>query len=121
MTGLDNIIEVSDTTFEEKVLNAELPVLVDFWAGWCSPCMKLKPVFKELSADYKGRVLFATYEVCEVKGEGWRPITEVYNVQSIPTLILFREGKPASRLTMDSWDYLRKEVLDAKVKSMLED
>lgn len=121
MAELDNLIDVSDTTFEEKVLNAELPVLVDFWAGWCSPCMKLKPVFEELSADYKGKVLFAKYEVTEARGEKWKPAAKTYGVMSIPTLILFTEGKPASRFTMDSNDYLKKEVLDAKVKSMLED
>lgn len=119
MAELDNLIAVDDSTFEEKVLNSDVPVLVDFWAPWCAPCMKIKPTFEGLSADYTGEMLFAEYEVITMRGEKWRPAAETYGVQSIPTLILFRDGKPAARFTMDSWDYLQKDILDAKLREML--
>jgi len=88
-----NLLQVTDQNFETTVAAAQQPVLVDFWATWCAPCKMLKPVIDELAAEYEGRVI-----VAEVDVDANPVISSKFTVLSIPTLILFRAGKPAERI-----------------------
>lgn len=88
-----NLFHVTDADFENKVLKADKPVIVDFWAAWCGPCRAIAPVFEKLSDKYQGKLGFAkididTHEQAPMK----------YGVQAIPTLIIFNHGQPVARL-----------------------
>ena len=86
-------IPVSDSNFDQTVLQAELPVLVDFWAAWCGPCRMVAPVVEELAQEYEGRVKFAKLDVDQ------NPKTaSKYNIMGIPTLLIFKQGKPISHV-----------------------
>ena len=86
----ENTVAVSDATFKTDVLEAEGPVLVDFWAEWCGPCKMIGPMLEEIGAELKGRVKIAKVNIDE------NPMTPTaYHVSGIPTLILFKDGKPA--------------------------
>lgn len=81
---------VTDTSFEAEVLNAEGPVLVDFWAEWCAPCKQIAPILEEVAKDFEGKLTIAKVNIDE------NPQTpSKYNVRGIPTLILFKDGQVA--------------------------
>ncbi len=84
------VIEVTDETFEEVVLRADKPVVVDFWAPWCNPCRAVTPIFEQLARE-QDRVLFAGLNIDENAATPSR-----YGVLSIPTAILFDQGEPRS-------------------------
>jgi thioredoxin 1 len=84
---------VDDNSFNEVVLEAKVPFLVDFWAPWCAPCRAIAPVVGELAAEYEGRVGFVKVNV----DENTRVATE-YGIRSIPTLLLFKDGKPMTQI-----------------------
>ena len=82
------LLHVNDKNFADEVLNAQLPVLVDFWATWCGPCRSISPIIEELSKEFTGRIKVTKLNVDE------NPATpSQYGVRGIPTLILFKEGK----------------------------
>jgi thioredoxin 1 len=81
--------EVDDETFATEVLGSERPVVVDFWAPWCGPCRAVEPILAALEADHGERVGFAKLNI----DESWQTASG-YNVLSIPTAILFADGKP---------------------------
>ena len=86
-------LEVTDSTFEQEVLRAQQPVLVDFWAVWCGPCRAVAPIVEELAGEYEGQIKVMKLDVDD------NPRTAVaYGVQSIPTLLVFKDGKPAERI-----------------------
>jgi thioredoxin 1 len=103
-----NIVQVTDQNFETTVGGAIQPVLVDFWATWCAPCKMLKPVIDELAVEYQGRVTIAELDVDA------NPVTaSKFAVLSIPSLILFRGGKPAERIVGYKPKAYLKQRIDA--------
>lgn len=86
-------LSISDTDFDEKVLKAKSPVLVDFWATWCRPCLMVAPIVDELAETYSGKIDFCKLDVDQ------NPKTAAtYNVMSIPTILIFKNGKPVSHI-----------------------
>jgi thioredoxin 1 len=85
--------EVSDDSFEEEVLQADIPTLVDFWAVWCQPCKMIAPVLDEMAEDLDGQLRVAKLDVDHNPDSAMQ-----YGVMSIPTLILFKDGKAVERL-----------------------
>src|SRR6056297_3484737 len=81
-------IEVNDGNFRREVLKADTPVLVDFWADWCAPCKMVAPVVEDVAREYKDKVKVAKLDVDANQSTASR-----YGVMSIPTLILFENGK----------------------------
>ncbi|MCL4863584.1 MAG: thioredoxin [Caldilineaceae bacterium] len=86
-------IPVTDATFDDTVIQAEKPVLVDFWAEWCGPCKMIAPVLDELATELDGQLVIGKLDVDE------NPDTSMaYGVMSIPTLLLFKGGEPVDRI-----------------------
>jgi len=85
---------VMDSNFDQMVLQAEAPVLVDFWAPWCRPCLMIAPVLDELAEEYDGKLSIVRMDVDQ------NPKTATqYGIMSIPTLLIFKQGKPISHIT----------------------
>ena len=89
----NNIITVSDDTFDEQVALSDVPVLVDFWAEWCGPCKMVAPVLEEIAAD-KGDAL----RIVKMNVDDNPRTAQRFQVMSIPTLLLFKGGEPQSRI-----------------------
>ncbi len=89
----DNIIVVTDETFDAEVLKSTLPALVDFWAVWCVPCKMIAPSVEEIAVEMKDRL-----KVCKMDVDGSRKTPAAYGVRGIPTLLLFKDGKMVEQL-----------------------
>ena len=84
----NNILNVTDSNFEDAVLKSEQPVVLDFWAEWCGPCKNIAPILDELAGEYKNKLIIAKINIDENQ-----KIPATYGVKGIPTLILFKEGE----------------------------
>ena len=111
MTENEKVLHVGKADFDAKVLQADQPSLVDFWAPWCFPCRMIAPTIEELANDYDGRVIVAKVNTDE-HGE----IAQSYGIQGIPTMILFKGGQEVDRIT----GAVPKQALVAKLDALLE-
>ncbi len=82
------MINFTESGFEQEVLKSDIPVVVDFWATWCQPCLKITPILEELSVDYDGKVKFGKLNI-----EDHQNVATKYGVLSIPTLLVFKDGE----------------------------
>ena len=86
-------IVLTDDNFESEVLESDRPVLVDFWAAWCGPCRMVSPIVEELVGEYDGRA-----KVCKLDVDSAQKTAQEYGIRSIPTLLIFREGRVAEQV-----------------------
>jgi thioredoxin 1 len=100
-------VHVSDDAFEKTILQASVPVLVDFWAPWCGPCKMIAPAVEELAREYDGKAL-----VAKVNTDNDPLWASRFGVQGIPTLIIFKNGKEVDRVV----GAVRKDVLKSKLE-----
>jgi thioredoxin 1 len=83
----DNIVHVTDSSFDAEVLNSDSPVLVDFWAEWCGPCKMIAPVLEEIASEYAGKL-----KVCKMDVDANTETAPKLGIRGIPTLIIFKNG-----------------------------
>lgn len=102
------VAEFDDVNFENEVLNASEPVLVDFWAPWCGPCRMIAPVVEELAGEYAGEVKIGKLNVDVAPGAA-----QSYGVSSIPTLMLFKDGQVVERFVGVQPKARLQEAIDA--------
>ncbi len=107
--ALNKPINVSDATFKEMIQNHSL-VVVDCWAPWCAPCHMVAPVIEEMARDYAGRILFGKLNVDEN-----REVATQYQIMSIPTLLVFKNGKLADRIV----GAMPRQMLEPKITCYL--
>jgi thioredoxin 1 len=89
----EKIVNLTDATFDEHVKGSDVPVLVDFWAEWCGPCKMITPILEEIADEQQGKIQIAKLNV-----DDSLDVSRRFDVMSIPTLILFKDGEPQVRL-----------------------
>jgi len=102
---------VGEDSFQRDVLQSNLPVLVDFWANWCVPCLAAAPIFEELAKEYAGKVNFAKVNV-----EDNSSLAAKYGIAAIPTLLIFENGQPVQQIL----GYKPKKELKKVLNDLLE-
>ncbi len=105
-----SVVEFSQANFDQEVLKAQTPVLVDLWAAWCGPCRMIGPVVEELSDQYAGKVKMGKLNV-----DDHPQVAAQYGIMNIPTLLLFKDGKEVDRIV----GVVPKEELARRVESVL--
>jgi thioredoxin 1 len=103
-------VAVDETTFDSEVLNSDKPMLVDFWAPWCGPCRLVSPVVESIGEAYAEKIGVAKLNTDENQDLAMR-----YSIFSIPTLILFKDGREAARLV----GYMPQQVIEERLRTWL--
>jgi thioredoxin 1 len=104
------VTKITGQNFEKEVMEADMPVIIDFYADWCGPCKMQGPVFEEVSADYKGRLKFVKLSVEENPRVG-----DQFSIQGIPCLVVVKEGKEVDRIV----GFNPADILKQKIDSIL--
>ena len=107
----ENIMTVDQNSFRKNVIESVKPVLVDFWAPWCGPCRAVAPIIEELAKEYTGKASFAKVNVDEAP-----LLASQYNVMGIPTIIIFKDGKPSEQVIGYKPKNELKKLLDNALK-----
>ena len=100
-------VEITDENFKEEVLESNLPVLVDFWAVWCAPCLMVAPVVEEIAKEYEGKL-----KVCKLNVDEAPEAASQYGIMSIPTLAVFKNGQVVEKVI----GAVPKTTLEEKIK-----
>ncbi len=90
---MGNVLEVTKDTFDNEVKNADVPVLVDFWAPWCGPCRALAPVIDELAVEFDGKA-----KIVKINTDENTELAQQYRISGIPSLLFFKGGEPVEQL-----------------------
>ena len=107
----ENTFEITEATFEAEVLKSNTPVLIDFWAEWCGPCRMIAPLVEQLAVKYAGKM-----RVGKVDADANQNILIEYGIMGIPTLMLFKNGEVAERIT----GYMPMPALEPKIARHLD-
>jgi len=104
------MIELNKDNFKEEVLDSEIPVLVDFWATWCTPCRMMAPIIEDIANSWQGKV-----KVCKLNTDDAPEIADKYGIQAIPTLLIFNGGKEVGRIV----GYVPKKTVEEKLQDII--
>ena len=107
----NNFVELTDENFEEEVIKSSIPVIVDFYADWCSPCKKLVPILESLNEEFNGEVKIGKVNIEKTS------LSSIYGVSNLPLLILFNNGKEVERKTGLQSKKTLKELFLKKISS----
>lgn len=105
------LLELTKENFKSEVIDADVPALVDFWATWCGPCRAIAPIVEELASQYEGKL-----KVGKVDVDAQQQLAAEFGIRSIPTLLLFKDGKMAEQIV----GAVPKKQLEDKVQEILE-
>ena len=109
MAGV-GVLEVTDATFEQEVLQSEQPVLVDFWAVWCGPCKAIGPIVDTIATNYTGKLKVAKVNVDQNSATPSR-----FGIRGIPALLFFKDGKVVDQIV----GFVPQEAIEEKVQSLI--
>jgi len=102
---------VNEDTFQEEVLNSDIPVLVDFWAAWCGPCRMVSPIIDQLAAEYKDKI-----KVVKVNVDENPRLASEYDIMSIPSIFLFKDGRKVDEIIGVRSKQLFEEMINKHLK-----
>jgi len=104
-------MEFTDANFQQEVINSDIPVLIDFWAVWCGPCKMIAPFIEEIAGEYEGKIKVGKLDV-----DNNPNVSMQYGIRSIPTLLIFRDGKVVDQIM----GAVPKNMITAKLDSQLQ-
>ena len=107
----EDLISITDKNFSEEVIQSDLPVLVDFWAPWCSPCRTIGPMVEEVAKEYGGRIKVGKMNVAENF-----QVSSTIEIRSLPTLILFKDGKAVKKVAGALPEIRLKAVIEESIQ-----